>query len=50
MIDTGPFSAALRPSEAMNPHIDDAMVRQVNAFAAASPLEAGDGSRRGYGE
>ncbi|MDX6587075.1 MAG: hypothetical protein QOI31_1548 [Solirubrobacterales bacterium] len=46
LIDTGPFSAALRPSEAMNPHIDDAMVRQVNAFAAASPLEAGDGSRR----
>jgi hypothetical protein len=46
LIDTGPFSAAQRPWEAMNPQIDDAMVRQLNAFAAASPLDAGDGSNR----
>ena len=39
-------SAAWRPWEAMNPQIDDAMVRQLNAFAAASPLAAGDGSHR----
>ncbi|HEX6117063.1 MAG TPA: hypothetical protein VFY99_08170 [Solirubrobacterales bacterium] len=45
-IDTGPFNAAWRPWEAMNPQIDDAMVRQLNAFAAASPNSAGDGSRR----
>jgi 3',5'-cyclic AMP phosphodiesterase CpdA len=45
-IDFGPFSAAWRPWEAMNPHIDDAMVRQLNAFAPASPLTAGDASRR----
>ncbi len=45
-IDTGPFGAAWRPSEAMNPQIDDAMVRQLNGFAAASPNAAGDGSRR----
>ena len=45
-IDTGPFNAAWRPSEAMNPQIDDAMIRQLNAFAEASPLRAGDGSRR----
>ncbi len=44
--DTGPFNAAWRPWEAMNPQIDDAMVRQLNAFAAASPNAAGDGSRR----
>ena len=40
-----PVEAAFRPWEALNPHIDDAMVRQVNAFAAASPVPAGDGSR-----
>jgi metallophosphoesterase (TIGR03767 family) len=45
-IDTGPFSAAWRPWEAMNPQIDDAMIRQLNTFAAASPNAAGDGSRR----
>ncbi len=31
-IDTGPFSAAWRPWEAMNPQIDDAMIRQLNAL------------------
>lgn len=45
-VDTGPFSAAWRPWEAMNPQIDDAMVRQINAFVPASPIPAGDGSRR----
>jgi len=45
-VDTGPFGAAWRPWEALNPQIDDAMIRQVNAFAAASPIPAGDGSRR----
>ena len=45
-LDFGPFSAAWRPWEAMNAHVDDAMIRQLNAFAGASPVPAGDGSRR----
>jgi metallophosphoesterase (TIGR03767 family) len=45
-IDYGPFGAAWRPWEAMEPQIDDASIRQLNAFAAASPLAAGDGSHR----
>jgi metallophosphoesterase (TIGR03767 family) len=45
-VDYGPFSAAWRPWEAMNPQIDDAMIRQFNAFAQRSPVAAGDGSRR----
>ena len=45
-IDVGPFSAAWRPWEALNPQIDDAMVRQLNAFSDASPVKSGDGSRR----
>jgi 3',5'-cyclic AMP phosphodiesterase CpdA len=45
-IDTGPFSAAWRPWEALNPQIDDAMIRQLNAFAGASPVAAGDGLQR----
>jgi metallophosphoesterase (TIGR03767 family) len=45
-IDFGPASAAWRPWESLNPQIDDAMIRQFNAFAARSPLAAGDGSRR----
>ena len=44
LLDFGPFSAAIRPWEALNPQIDDAMIRQVNAFAGASPVAAGDGS------
>ena len=44
-IDTGPFSAAWRPWEALNPQIDDAMIRQLNALATQSPVAAGDGSR-----
>ncbi len=45
-IDTGPFGAAWRPWEALNPQIDDAMVRQLDQFAASSPIEAADGSNR----
>ena len=41
-----PVDAAWRPWEALNPFIDDAEIRQLNAFAAASTLAAGDGSRR----
>jgi metallophosphoesterase (TIGR03767 family) len=37
----GPVSAAWRPMEALGPHTVDQAVRQVNAFAAASPLAAG---------
>jgi metallophosphoesterase (TIGR03767 family) len=44
-IDVGPFSAAWRPWEALNPQIDDAMIRQINAFSDAAPVPAGDGSR-----
>ncbi len=45
-IDTGPFSAAWRPWEALNPQIDDAMVRQLNSFAATSPIVGAGGERR----
>ncbi len=40
-----PFDAAWRPWEALEPQIDDAMVRQINAFTAASPLTNGNGTR-----
>jgi len=39
-----PVDAAWRPWEAMEPHIDDSMIRQVNAFAPRGPLREGDGS------
>ena len=42
-IDYGPFGAAWRPWEAMNPQIDDAMIRQLNALRQAQP---GRGRRR----
>ena len=45
-IDYGPFGAAWRPWEALNPHIDDAMIRRFNELAGASPVAAADGSRR----
>jgi hypothetical protein len=45
-IDTGPFNAAWRPQEALQPQVDDAMIRQINSFAGASPVAAGDGSQR----
>ncbi|HYP55395.1 MAG TPA: hypothetical protein VEQ41_03720 [Solirubrobacterales bacterium] len=41
-----PFGSAWRPWEALNPQIDDAMIRQLNRFTATSPVAAGDGSRR----
>jgi metallophosphoesterase (TIGR03767 family) len=44
-IDYGPFSAAWRPSEALNPQIDNQMVRQINTFTAASPVADGAGVR-----
>ena len=40
-----PVEAAFRPWEALQAFIDDAMIRQVNTFAAAGPVAAGDGSR-----
>jgi metallophosphoesterase (TIGR03767 family) len=40
-----PVEAAFRPWEALQPFIDDAMIRQVNAFAATSPVATGNGSR-----
>jgi metallophosphoesterase (TIGR03767 family) len=33
-----PFEAAFRPWEALEPFIDDAMIRQMNAFAKAGPV------------
>jgi metallophosphoesterase (TIGR03767 family) len=39
-----PFGAAWRPWEALEPQIDDAAIRQLNQFAGASPIAAGDGS------
>jgi metallophosphoesterase (TIGR03767 family) len=41
-----PVESAWRPWEALEPQIDDAMIRQLNAFADASPIAAGNGSRR----
>ena len=41
-----PFDAAWRPWEALEPQIDDAAIRQLDSFAGASPVKAGDGSRR----
>jgi metallophosphoesterase (TIGR03767 family) len=43
---TAPFNAAWRPWEALNPHIDEAMIRQVNQFTAASPVADAGGERR----
>jgi metallophosphoesterase (TIGR03767 family) len=41
-----PFDAAWRPWESLEAQIDDAAIRQLNAFVGASPIKAGDGSRR----
>ena len=41
-----PFNAAWRPWEALEPHIDDAAIRQLDSFAGASPIAQGDGKRR----
>ena len=40
-----PVEAAYRPWEALEPLIDDAMIRQIDSFAAAAPVAAGDGTR-----
>jgi metallophosphoesterase (TIGR03767 family) len=40
-----PVEAAFRPWEALEPFIDEATIRQVNAFAGAAPVASGDGSR-----
>ncbi len=44
-----PVDAAWRPWEAMNPHIDDAMIRQMNAFTPVSTIPAGNGTRSRMG-
>lgn len=41
-----PFGAAWRPWEALEPQIDESMIRQVNGFAGASPVAAGSGAHR----
>ncbi len=41
-----PFGAAWRPWEALEPQIDEAMIRQVNKFSGASPVADGSGVRR----
>ena len=40
-----PVDAAWRPHEALNPQIDETMVRQLNTFAKASPLRGAGGRR-----
>jgi len=39
-----PFGAAWRPWEALEPQIDDSMIRQVDQFAAAGPVADGSGA------
>lgn len=41
-----PFGAAWRPWEALEPQIDEEMIRQVNKFAGASPVADGSGAHR----
>jgi metallophosphoesterase (TIGR03767 family) len=41
-----PFGAAWRPWEALEPQIDEAMIRQVNKFSGAAPVADGSGARR----
>jgi metallophosphoesterase (TIGR03767 family) len=41
-----PFGAAWRPWEALEPQLDDAMIRQFNQFAGAAPVADGSGSHR----
>jgi len=43
---TFPIGAAWRPWEALNPHVDEAMIQQVNQFTAASPVADGSGAHR----
>jgi metallophosphoesterase (TIGR03767 family) len=39
-----PFGAAWRPWEALEPQIDDSMIRQIDQFTTASPVANGNGS------
>lgn len=39
------FSAAFRPGEALEPQIDDSMIRQMNSFVNDAPVANGDGSK-----
>ncbi len=41
-----PFGAAWRPWEALEPQIDDAMIRQMDQFTAAAPIADGSGTHR----
>jgi metallophosphoesterase (TIGR03767 family) len=41
-----PFGAAWRPWEALEPQVDDAMIRQMDQFSAASPVADGSGAHR----
>jgi metallophosphoesterase (TIGR03767 family) len=41
-----PFGAAWRPWEALEPQIDESMIRQVNKFSGASPVADGSGGHR----
>jgi metallophosphoesterase (TIGR03767 family) len=41
-----PFGAAWRPWEALEPQVDDSMIRQMDQLAAASPVADGSGSHR----
>jgi metallophosphoesterase (TIGR03767 family) len=41
-----PFGAAWRPWEALEPQIDESMIRQVNKFAGAAPVADGSGAHR----
>jgi hypothetical protein len=45
----GLVSAAWRPQEALMPHMVDMGIRQVNAFADASPVSQGNGRRARMG-
>ena len=44
-----PFSSAHRPQEAVVAHMTEMSIRQVNAFAAGSPVPQGDGTRAPLG-
>jgi metallophosphoesterase (TIGR03767 family) len=41
-----PFGAAWRPWEALEPQLDDAMIRQMDQFSGASPVADGSGAHR----
>ena len=43
----GAFTAAWRPGEALNPQEENAMIKQMNAFAQNAPVANGDSSKPG---